>query len=158
MRKETSWLWFWFTAAVFWVVFVAANQSNADVAAAVTTSTHFEGCHVFTLCNAETDTTAACDNGTDNIVAKVTGKTLFTFYATESTATTALACNIYTSSTGYSATSRGAITSAAALTELTLTSRVTAINGAFMYVWAECTTITGAPAAATIRMLACSGE
>jgi hypothetical protein len=148
--------WVWFTLLV--AAWLFASPAHADVAATVTKTVHREGCNTYTLCNAETDTTAACDNGSDNIVADVTGKTQFTFYATESGATTSLACDIYSSSSGYSATKRIAVTSAAALTQLTLTAMGTTIIAPFAYIWAECTDITGGAATATVKALACSGE
>lgn len=122
----------------------------ADVAPTDTIREH--GCREYVLCSAEADTTAACDNGTDNIVADLSGRYTWCAYATQSTATT-FACDLLTSDSGYSATKRQALTSAGAATQISQSQQVVCGSGVVADVWAECTTITGGTV--TLTLLSC---
>ncbi len=106
------------------------------------------GCKIWTLCSAETDTTAACDASGDNIVAQLAGNYVQTLYATQSTAT-AFVCHLFSSDNGYSATLRQQITTAA----LTESQYVITIEGPLDYEWIECSTVTGGNV--TVTSLAC---
>lgn len=104
------------------------------------------GCVWVTLCDAETDTTAACDRRGDNIVADVRGRSNHTLFSTQSTATT-YSCQIYQSDAGYSATARQQTTA----TALSASQTVISLSGLFGDVWAECSTITGGNVTITLQ-------
>lgn len=106
------------------------------------------GCTQYTLCAAETDTTAACDSASDNIVLNAGARYAFSVYTTQSTAS-AWVCNVYTSDRGYHATLKQALTSSGASTELTESQKVIAFSGVFDDLWIECGTITGGAVTAT---------
>lgn len=127
-----------------------ALPARADIAAVNTIEAN--GCRTFALCSAEADTTAACDDGTSNIVADLSGRYTWCAYATRSTAT-AYACDLYTSDAGYSATKRQALTSSGASTQITQAQQMVCGSGVVVDVWAECTTITGG--AVTLTLLSC---
>jgi len=112
-----------------------------------------------TLCAAEADV-GACKNvaGTHTIVVDTGGRSLITFYSTQSTATT-YTCDAYTNDTGYSATARASLTSAGAGTQLTPTTMSVSVSGALRFVWVECSTaISGGGALVTITAVIGGGQ
>lgn len=132
------------------VASVFAHTAFADIAAVGVGKNN--GCTEYTLCSAETDTTAACDTvnatGAGNIVATVDARYASIACVGSSTATT-IACNLYTSDNGYHAT----VKSAALSSTLTEANACEPIDGLLRDVWAECTTITGG--SVTLTLLAC---
>lgn len=105
-----------------------------------------DGCYSYRLCDAEDDGTAACDNGTANIVLGGPVR-IYSFAAGASTAT-AFSCTCYTSGIGYHATKKTAIASA-----LTESNYVQSLDGAVPDAWCECGAPTGGTV--TIDLLAC---
>ena len=106
------------------------------------------GCIRYTMCSAEADTTAACDDGSSNLVANITGKHQLGFDASTSTATT-FTCMPYLGG-AYHATKRNALLAA----DLSETAPIAAASGTFTRIWVECdTAITGGTV--TITMDAC---
>lgn len=127
-------------------VLLAAAQALADSTPA---SVQIDGdCRRYTMCSAEADTTAACDDGTANLTANITGKHLLGFDASASTATT-FTCMPYLGST-YHATKKAALLAS----DLTETSPMASASGTFNRIWIECdTSIAGGTV--TITMDAC---
>jgi hypothetical protein len=132
----------WIRALAAFAFLAPAAAWAADTAAPWRSLSN--GCGVYTLCNAQS-ATGVCGNGSANYVADVSGRYAMTVYATSSTATT-FTCDLYTSDNGYQATTRTALTSSGASTQLSYAaSRFSvSIAGTLASLWAECTTaITG---------------
>ena len=106
------------------------------------------GCLRYTMCSAEADTTAACDNASDNLVANISGYHEIGFDSSSSTATT-YTCMPYLGST-YHATKKAALLAS----DLSASAPMASASGTFNRIWIECTTaITGGTV--TITMDAC---
>lgn len=118
----------------------------ADTPARITAVTAGGVCRTYRLCNAETDTTAACDEQGDNVVAIPVGVE-HGFYFDQSTATT-FACNVYTSSNGYQASARTKLFAA----DFDTSQYFQGLENVVLEdVWVECSTITGGNVTAFVK-------
>lgn len=135
--------------ALFW-----AAGASADVPARRQLVTGelmgHSGCHVFTLCSAQTATGACVDATPDEIVADLSGFATATAYATSGTSTD-FTCNLFSNLTGHDAGSATAgQVNGSSLTEA---SRIQVLPFGLARVWGNCPEIANGNV--TIEVIAC---